>query len=159
MRKLIASLGVAAAMLLSGPASAASDELPDTPSTTTEVGGGSDPLGIAVIAANPDNPQDADAPAGPAVSYPVPAPMPVQTNENGVPVLLSQDNGDGEHASILMVNALRDGIEGRSPSLGDVSGWHFADYGETNDSNDSQTVFEFTANGTRFRVVLQKVAE
>lgn len=154
MRHLIASLVVASAMLVSGTASAASDELPDTP--TTVQNGPTDPLGIAVTPADPET-GIADAPEGPAISYPTPAPMPVITNENGVPVLLSQDNGTGEHASILMVNSLTDGIQNRSPSLGNVSAWNFADFGETNDSNDTQTVFEFTAGGDQFRVTLERV--
>lgn len=72
---------------------------------------------------------------------------------------LSQDGGDGEHASIVVANAVRDAVSGVVPSLGDISSWGLTGFGELDASDENQTVFGFTAGDTDFHLVLTKVTE
>ena len=72
------------------------------------------------------------------------------------PLPMSQDGGDGEHASIAVANAVRDAINGNSPSLGDVSAWGLSGFGELESSDENQTVFGFTAGDTDFHLVLTR---
>lgn len=71
--------------------------------------------------------------------------------------LLSQDNGDGEHASVAIENAMRDAMNGQSPSLGDVGVWGLGGWSGTDDNTEDQTVWTFVANGTTFRLALTKL--
>jgi hypothetical protein len=63
---------------------------------------------------------------------------------------LSQDGGDGEHASIAVSQGVRDLIQS-----GNYTNW-VLDFGETEESDADQTVFWLHAGETRFRVVVSK---
>jgi hypothetical protein len=131
-RKIL--IGLATAGLLLAPAVAGADPTTESPG---EVGRGVQQL--------------LDGAESPSV-----APIPAQPIAGGTAVLLSQDNGNGEHASILVANAVRDGVSGRAPSVGNVDAWDVADFGETQDSNDVQSVYTFTAGGERFLVTVTR---
>lgn len=73
------------------------------------------------------------------------------------PLPLSQDGGDGEHASIAVENSMRDVMNNISPSLGDISGWGLTGFtGLTEASDGNQTVWGFTAGDTDFVLTLVK---
>lgn len=73
---------------------------------------------------------------------------PVPTNENGVPMYLSQDGGDGEHASIAVSQGVRDLVQS-----GSYSNWGLQ-FGETPLSDEGQTVFWLKSGNTYFRVTV-----
>lgn len=70
------------------------------------------------------------------------------TNPNN---LMSQDGGDGEHASVAVNNALRDVANNLSPSVGDISSWNMRNVGEV-DAGPDHTRFSFDMGNTTFFV-------
>jgi hypothetical protein len=75
-------------------------------------------------------------------------PQPVPTLENGAPMFLAQDGGDGEHASMAVTQGLRDLIDS-----GNYNSWEL-ETGETGLSDADQTVFYLKAGNTYFRVTV-----
>jgi hypothetical protein len=95
--------------------------------------------------ANPTNqlvPADEPAPPATVMTNPVP------TDENGNPMFLSQDGGDGEHASIAVSQGVRNLIQS-----GDYDVWGL-NFGETHLSNETETVFYLKSGDTWFRVTV-----
>jgi hypothetical protein len=123
-RKLIA--GVAAVGLVLVPGSAGADPEP---------GGQAGSGAVAVLSSATD-------------TNPTVEPQPVQTLENGVPMFLSQDGGDGEHASMAVTQGLRNIIDS-----GNYDNWEL-ETGETGLSDADQTVFFLKAGDTYFRVTV-----
>lgn len=130
MRKIVTA--VAAALALLGLAAVATAD----PQPLGPVGSGVSPMDVVVV----------DAPA--TMQTANDGTVPVPTNENGEPMYLSQDGGDGEHASIAVGQGLRDLIQS-----GNYDVWELQT-GETNLSNESQTVYWLKAGDTYFRVTV-----
>lgn len=128
MRKIIAAAATALALL--GLSVVASAE----PTPLGPIGSG-----VEVVSAGPVAQTAADTDSGTA---------PVPTNENGEPMYLSQDGGDGEHASIAVSQGVRDLVQS-----GNYSQWGLQ-FGETPLSNEDETVFFLKAGDTYFRVTV-----
>jgi hypothetical protein len=124
LRKLTA--GVAALGLALVPGSAGADPEP---------GGQAGSGAVAVLSSATD--------VNPTVE-----PQPVPTLENGAPMFLAQDGGDGEHASMAVTQGLRDLIDS-----GNYNSWEL-ETGETGLSDADQTVFYLKAGNTYFRVTV-----
>ena len=77
-------------------------------------------------------------------------PVPVQTDENGAPMYMSQDGGAGEHASVLVANGMRQIVDG-----GLYAPWNPA-FGETTESDGDSTIFFVEVDGERFRLTLER---
>lgn len=128
MRKIIAAVATALALL--GLAAVATAD----PTPLGPIGSG-----VEVAAVEPVvqmTAADNDSGAGPT-----------PVNENGEP-MLSQDGGDGEHASKAVNQGMRDLIQS-----GEYSVWGL-EFGETSMSDETQTVFFLKSGDTYFRVSL-----
>lgn len=123
-RKLSLILTVIAAVLVGPVFAAAADEQP------------AGPIGSGVQLQDEPDPN------------PVVAPVPMPTNPNGGPMYLSQDGGDGEHASVAVNQGVRDLIQS-----GNYNNWNL-NFGETTLSNETETIFWLKSGDTYFRVTV-----
>jgi hypothetical protein len=89
---------------------------------------------------------------------PIPEPLPIATNENGAAMYLSQDGGDGEHASIVVANSVRDGLAGRSPSTGNVEEWQMGDFAESA-ADEGSVTFTFRSGDHTYTLLLTEDGE
>ena len=76
--------------------------------------------------------------------------QPVETLPDGTPKYLSQDGGDGEHASVAVSHAMRTLV-----GSGEFSSWGIQ-FGETEQSTDTATIFWVQAGETRFLLTLER---
>ncbi len=78
---------------------------------------------------------------------------PVETNPDGTAKYMSQDGGDGETASVAVNHIMRQGVaSGDFRSVG-------LDFGETEQSTSTTTVFWVHVGETRFLLTLEKEGE
>lgn len=75
---------------------------------------------------------------------------PVETNPDGTPKYLSQDGAAGEHASTFVSHAVRTMV-----ASGELNAWR-PQFGETDQSSDTATVFWVEVDGERFLLTLEK---
>lgn len=150
----VLTLGTASGTAIAGPGPSAPDSTEvaqvAAPTSALEAFVPLGTVGAGVLTVEPTSP--VAVATEPVVTYPNPGTNPVPVDSGGIPLMMSQDGADGEHASIAVSQAIRELVNG--PNYG---AWGL-DFGETEESNATQTVFWLQAGQTRFRLVLTKQA-